>query len=101
MKSICGADCNDCGYGMNSNCKGCNDTGGCPFGKQCFIAECILTGGIGNYELFKNQLTNEINDLNIKGMPKINDLNPLNGALVNLRYPMPNGEDIKISAKIL
>lgn len=93
MESICGADCNNCGYGKNNNCKGCKATKGCPFGKQCFIAKYILTGGKEAYEMFKSQVINEINDLNIPGMSKINDLNPLNGAFVNLNYPLPNGKN--------
>ena len=92
MESICGADCSNCGYGKNNNCKGCKATGGCPFGKQCFIAKYILTGGKENYEHFKTQLINEINSLDIPGMPKINELNPLNGNFVNLNYPLPNGQ---------
>ena len=96
MESICGANCNGCGYGENNNCKGCKATNGCPFGKQCFVAKYILTGGKENYELFKKQLIDEINDLNVSGMPKIEDLNPLNGSFVNLSYPMPNGEYVKI-----
>ena len=96
MDSICGANCSDCGYGKNNNCKGCKETKGCPFGKQCFVAQYILTGGRKKYELFKKQLVDEINSLNIVGMPKINDLNPLNGSFVNLSYPMPNGENIKL-----
>jgi hypothetical protein len=95
MESICGADCNNCGYGKANNCKGCKETNGCPFGKQCFIAKYILTGGKENYELFKNQLISEINELNIPGMPKIEDLNALNGAFVNLNYPLPNGKEIQ------
>ena len=43
MESICGADCNSCGYGKNNNCKGCSESNGCPFGKQCFIAKYIKT----------------------------------------------------------
>ena len=96
MESICGADCSKCGYGKNGNCKGCRITKGCPFGKQCFVAKYILTGGKENFEIFKNQLINEINDLKVPGMPKIKDLNPLNGAFVNLSYPMPNGKYVKI-----
>ena len=96
MESICGANCNDCGYGKNNNCKGCKETNGCPFGKQCFIAKYILTGGKENYELFKKQLVDEINSLNIVGMPKINDLSPLIASFVNLSYPIPNGENIKL-----
>ena len=96
MGSICGANCNNCGYGKNNNCKGCKETNGCPFGKQCFIAKYILTGGKDNFEKFKLQLIAEINSLSIPGMPQINELNPLNGLFVNLSYPMPNGESFKL-----
>ena len=95
MESICGADCSNCGYGKNCGCKGCKETNGCPFGKQCFIAKYILTGGKENYEVFKKQLVDEINDLKIPGMPKITDLNPLNGTFVNLSYPLPNGKNVE------
>lgn len=96
MRSICGADCNNCGYGKNNNCKGCIESKGCPFGKQCFIANYIKTGGVKNYELFKKQLIDEFNSLNIPGMPKIKELFALNGAFVNLEYPLLNGEKIKL-----
>ena len=96
MESLCGADCESCGYGKNNNCKGCTVTGGCPFGKQCFVAKYILTGGKENYEMFKAQLIDEINDLKITGMPKIDELNPLNGSFVNLSYPLPNGQNVQI-----
>ena len=95
MESICGADCSNCGYGKNNNCKGCKETKGCPFGKQCFVAKYILMDEKENYEIFKNQLIDEINDLHIQGMPKIDDLNPLNGSFVNLNYPLPNGKYAK------
>ena len=95
MESICGVDCNNCEYGKNNNCKGCKETQGCPFGKQCFIAKYILTGGKENYELFKNQLIKEINDLNIPGMSRINELTPLNGTFVNLAYSLPNGQKVQ------
>ena len=95
MESICGTDCSNCGYGKNNNCRGCKETKGCPFGKQCFVAKYILMDGKENYEIFKNQLIDEINDLHIPGMPKINNLNPLNGSFVNLNYPLPNGKYAK------
>lgn len=95
MESICGAMCDGCSYGEKNNCKGCAATNGCPFGKQCFVANYILTGGKEAYETFKNKLIDEINDLNIPGMPKIKELNPLNGAFVNLNYPLPNGKSIQ------
>ena len=96
MESICGANCTNCEYGKNNNCKGCKATNGCPFGKECFIAKYILTGGRENYELFKKQLIKEINELKIPGMPIIENLTPINGAFVNLSYPMPNGKNIKL-----
>ena len=95
MESICGANCSDCGYGKNNNCNGCRKSKGCPFGKQCFIAKYILTGGKENYEIFKSQLIDELNELNIPGMPKIKELFPLNGAFVNLKYPLSNGSTVK------
>ena len=101
MKSICNADCDNCEYGKNNNCKGCINTNGCPFGKECFIAKYILTGGIDNYEHFKKQLIDEINSLNIPGMPKIDKLHELNGFFVNLSYPMPNGKFVKFGTYIL
>ena len=95
MKSICGADCDNCEFGKNNGCKGCVQTNGCPFGKQCFVAKYILISGEENFEDFKNILIDEINDLKIQGMPKINDLIPLNGTFVNLNYPLPNGKSIQ------
>ena len=88
MKSICGADCNNCGYGKNNKCKGCTESKGCPFGKQCFVYKYIKNGGTENFGLFKKQLIDEFNSLNVPGMPKIDDLFPINGAyeLENHQY---------------
>ncbi|MEE1187317.1 MAG: DUF3795 domain-containing protein [Acutalibacteraceae bacterium] len=96
MKGICGADCNNCGYGKSNNCKGCSTTLGCPFGKQCFIYRYITTGGEENYKLLKKQLIDELNSLDIPGMPNIDELYPMNGSYVNLAYPMPNNKQIKL-----
>lgn len=96
MKSLCGADCDNCGYGKSRNCKGCNETKGCPFGKQCFIYQCIDMGGMNNYIVLKNQLIDEFNSLNIPGMPAINELYAMNGVYVNLSYRMPNGKNLKL-----
>jgi len=95
MGSICGAECNGCKFGENNNCRGCSETQGCPFGKQCFVAKYVLTGGKEAYEIFKTVLIQEINNLDISGMPKIKELNPLNGTFVNLRYTLPNGKEIQ------
>lgn len=93
MESICGANCDECS--LNKTCKGCKKTKGCHFGKQCFIANYILVGGMKEFESFKNVLIDEFNSLNIDGMPKINELYPLNGSFINLKYPLPNGNEVK------
>lgn len=49
----------------------------------------------GQYDEFKEQLIAEINELNIEGMPKVEKLNALIGAYVNLAYPLPSGECVK------
>ena len=62
--SICGADCAECM--MKNTCKGCTETKGCPFGKQCFIAEYINIGGKDKYQEFK-QLLNSYERLQKEG----------------------------------
>lgn len=96
MKSLCGADCVNCGYGKGNGCKGCEASKGCPFGKQCFIHSYIKTGGIKSFEQFKLTLIDEFNNLDLPGMPEITELYALNGAFVNLAYPMPGGESLKL-----
>ena len=51
----------------------------------------------GQFEAFKHRLIDEINDLHIEGMPKVEQLNALVGSYVNLAYPLPSG----MSAKFL
>ena len=51
----------------------------------------------GQFEEFKKQLIDEINDLHIEGMPKVERLNALVGRYVNLAYRLPSG----ICAKFL
>ena len=49
----------------------------------------------GQFEAFKKQLMEEINALQIEGMPKIENLNALVGKYVNLEYPLPSGFCVK------
>lgn len=49
----------------------------------------------GEFERFKQTLINEINALNIEGMPKVDKLNALVGSFVNLSYRLPNGNTVK------
>ena len=52
-------------------------------------------GDNGEFEAFKHQLIDEINDLHIEGMPKLEKLNALVGAYVNLEYRLPSGQCVK------
>lgn len=87
--SLCGANCAECP--SKEVCPGCAETNGCPFGKQCYIAKYILTGGMENYRAFKQGLIDEINALRIDGMEQVTELYPLVGSFVNLAYPTPGG----------
>ncbi len=49
----------------------------------------------GQFEAFKQQLIDEINNLKIEGMPKVEKLNALVGSYVNLAYRLPNGTNVK------
>ena len=52
-------------------------------------------GDNGEFEAFKKQLIEEINALQIEGMPKVEKLNALVGQYVNLAYHLPNGAQVK------
>ena len=49
----------------------------------------------GEFEKFKKKLIDEINDLHIEGMPKVEKLNALVGKYVNLAYRLPNDMNIR------
>lgn len=48
--------------------------------------------GAEQFQEFKDRLMDEINNLNIEGMPKVEKLNALVGGYVNLEYRLPNGK---------
>ena len=52
-------------------------------------------GDGGKFDEFKAGLIDEINALNIEGMPKVEKLNALVGGYVNLPYRLPSGEEVK------
>lgn len=52
-------------------------------------------GGKRAFEEFKKILIDEINALNIEGMPKLEKLNALVGSYINLEYRLPNGKMVK------
>ena len=49
----------------------------------------------GKFEALKRQLMDELNALEIPGMPKVQALNALVGSYVNLAYPLPSGAAVK------
>lgn len=81
--TYCGIDCcKDCSRA--AQCGGCEKCKGHPFGGSC-IAERNR-----NFAELKKQLIDEINALGIAELT-VSDLFLLNGAYVNLKYPLPNG----------
>ena len=51
--------------------------------------------GAEKFEEFIKQLIEEINALNIDGMPKLEKLNALVGGYINMEYRLPNGKTVK------
>ncbi|MBE5938194.1 MAG: helix-turn-helix domain-containing protein [Lachnospiraceae bacterium] len=49
----------------------------------------------GEFEEFKKKLIEEINALNVEGMPKLTKLYTLVGSFINLEYRLPNGKYVK------
>ena len=94
MKSICGIKCAECFF--KDECKGCTETGGCPFGEQCFIARYIKQHGAKGYAEFVDSLITEINYLAVPDMPDVESLNALKGSYVNLEYTLPSGQKVKL-----
>ena len=95
MKTICGADCGGCQF--KSGCKGCEATCGRPFGGPCVAAEYIRANGREKYEAFKGELLGEVNELlALCHAPAAQGLYELPGSFVNMAYPMPSGETVKL-----
>lgn len=44
----------------------------------------------------KQRIIESFNDLNIEDMPKVKDLNELEGSFINLEYTLPSGQVIKL-----
>ncbi len=85
--TYCGIDCcKECS--RFAECGGCEKCKGHPFGGSC-VAERNK-----NFLELKNTLIEEINALGIDEL-KVNDLFLLNGAFVNLEYPLSNGTSVK------
>lgn len=85
--TYCGIDCCE-KCSRIAECGGCEKSGGHPFGGSC-IAERNK-----DFAELKNRLIDEINALCVQGL-EVNDLFLLNGAYVNLEYPLMNGTAVK------
>ena len=95
MNTYCGANCESCP--SKEGCKGCVATCGSPFGGRCVAAEYIKVGGLEAYRQFKQKLREEVNALlAAEGLGAVADLFELAGAYVNLAYPTPGGETVKL-----
>lgn len=53
-------------------------------------------GGEAGFAEFKQKLIDEINDLRIDGLPKVESLNALAGRYINLEYRLPSGKTVKL-----
>ena len=92
--SICGAKCGDCA--SKDTCRGCEATGGKPFGGACVAAEYVKAGGKQAYADFKKLLLAEVNSLlRANGIPEADALYELPGRFVNLPYTIPSGKAVK------
>ena len=69
---------------------GCRESDGHSCGGSCFVAHIIKDSGTEAFLALKANLISEINALGFAGL-QVTDLNLLNGAWVNLAYPLPNG----------
>lgn len=100
MKTICGADCDKCGF--KEKCAGCQETNGHPFGDSCMLAQCSNNNscdkGCKSCSAackLKAKLIEEFNTLGIEDMEEVTNLNALKGSFVNLEYILPSGQTIK------
>ena len=92
--SICGAKCGDCA--SKDTCRGCEATGGKPFGGTCVAAEYVKAGGAEAYADFKKILLAEVNSLlRANGIPEADALYELPGQAINIAYPIPSGKSVK------
>lgn len=89
-KTICGADCAQCP--SRAECRGCAETGGCPFGKQCFLAKYMIDFGQEKLAALQQAIMEEVNGLHLPGMQRVEALYPMRGSFVNLPYRLPNGQ---------
>ena len=77
LQSICGVDCSACP--LSSGCRGCAESGGRPFGRECAVAGACKRGA-GELERLKGRIIAAANAL---------------GSYINLEYELPGGARAK------
>lgn len=96
-RSYCGINCNACQ--LNTQCCGCMDSEGRPFGGTCVVAECcrdcVENERDKKIDALKKSVIKEINALNIPGMPQVKELYYLKGSFVNLEFTLEDGQKKK------
>lgn len=96
-KSYCGIKCNACQ--LNTQCCGCIESEGRPFGGTCIVAECCKNCDDKDrkkkIKALKESVITEINALNIPGMPEVKELYYLKGSFVNLEFTLDDGQKKK------
>ena len=91
--SICGVDCSACP--LSSGCRGCAESGGRPFGRECAVAGACKRGE-GELERLKDRIIAAANALGLEGLDEVKELNALKGSYINLEYELPGGGARKI-----
>lgn len=91
--ALCGADCAGCPH--REKCRGCAGTGGRPFGGSCVAAERIRRDGADAFRAWKEKAAGEVNALGIPGLI-VEDFALLPGFFVNLEYPLPSGQRVRL-----
>lgn len=92
MESICGIDCTRCE--LRCDCNGCLETGGQPFGEKCMVAGCCQKGETALWEC-KAKIIAACNELGIRDMEEVEDLNALKGSVINIAYCLPDGQTVR------
>ena len=83
--------CRHCGMPLQESIQPSSDV--CPHCGDAadYWTQYVQTGGEDAFAAFKAQLMDELNALQIDGMPQVESLNTLPGNFVNIAYRLPNG----------
>lgn len=94
MQSIDALEC--CGHcPYYKQCTGCISCEGHPLGIECIASKYINQHGMEAYHKWKQTLIQKIKSLDITGL-NLNELHLLHGFYVNLAYPIPSGQSVKL-----